>query len=100
MAVTRIRIPAAWERTQEADERLEMSLSELDMSVRTVNFLEDDGIFTVLDLLNCTVDRLLGIKNVGPTTIKSIFVALAKIGFGVPVPSGKEQAEGGYVLLR
>ena len=46
MAVTRIPIPA-WAKTQEADERLALSLSEIDLIVRTVNCLEDEGIFTV-----------------------------------------------------
>ena len=46
MAVTRIPIPD-WARTQKTDDRLELSLSEIDLCVRTVNCLEEEGIFTV-----------------------------------------------------
>jgi DNA-directed RNA polymerase subunit alpha len=80
MAVTRIPIPA-WARTQKADDRLELSLAEIDLVVRTVNCLEDEGIFTVQDLLNCTPERLLEIPNLGEKTLETIYAALAKIGF-------------------
>ena len=39
MAVTRIPIPA-WARTRKADDRLDLSLSEIDLIVRTVNCLQ------------------------------------------------------------
>ena len=80
MAVTRIPIPA-WAKTQKADDRLELSLSETDLDVRTVNCLDEQKIFTVRDLLNCTPDRLLEIPNFGPKTLKTVYKALAKIGF-------------------
>ncbi len=100
MAVTRIPIPAG-AKVKKTDDRLALSLSEIDLPVRTVNFLEEDGIFTVGDLLDCTADRILKIKNVGLTTLESIYVALEKIGFHrVAAQLGEEQAEGGYFLLR
>ena len=80
MAVTRIPIPA-WAKTQKADDRLGLSLSEIDLIVRTVNCLEDENIFTVQDLLNCTPERLLEIPNLGEKTLETIYTALAKIGF-------------------
>lgn len=80
MAVTRIPIPD-WARTQKADERLELSLAEIDLAVRTVNCLEDQGIFTVQDLLNCTPQRLLEIPNLGEKTLETLYAALEKIGF-------------------
>ena len=80
MAVTRIPIPA-WAKTQKADDRLDLSLSEIDLLVRTVNCLEEKGIFTVRDLLNCTPEQLLEIPNLGEITLETIYEALAKIGF-------------------
>jgi len=80
MAVTRIPIPA-WAKVQKTDDRLELSLSEMDLVVRTVNCLEEVGIFTVRDLLNCTPERLLEIPNLGEVTLETIYEALAKIGF-------------------
>ena len=83
MAVTRIPIPE-WAKTQKTDNRLELSLSEIDLVVRTVNCLEDHGIFTVEDLLNSTPDQLLEIPNLGEKTLDTIYQALEKIGFCRP----------------
>ena len=80
MAVTRIPIPA-WAREQKADDRLELSLAEIDLTVRTVNCLEEEKIFTVLDLLQCTRERLLQITNLGEKTVETIYAALEKLGF-------------------
>jgi len=92
MAVTRVRLPD-WERDPKHDCRLDLSVAELDLPVRVVNFLEENGIFTVGALLNCTVERLLAIKNVGLTTVKTIFAALKKIGF---YPARKEGQNDGH----
>lgn len=95
MAITRIPI-SAWEKAHRPDERLELSLAETDLIVRTVNCLEEVGIFTVGDLLKCTPQRLLEIPNLGEKTRETIYVALEKIGFRrvstQPGNSGKEAA--------
>ena len=83
MAVTRVPIPE-WAKTQKDDNRLELSLSEIDLVVRTVNCLEDHGIFTVQDLLNSTPKQLLEIPNLGEKTLETIYEALEKIGFYRP----------------
>jgi DNA-directed RNA polymerase subunit alpha len=83
MAVTRIPIPA-WAKTQKTDNRFDLSLSEIDLVVRTVNCLEDNGIFTVQDLLNSTPRQLLEIPNLGEKTLETIYSALEKIGFYRP----------------
>jgi DNA-directed RNA polymerase subunit alpha len=83
MAVTRVPIPE-WAKTQKNDNRLELSLSEIDLVVRTVNCLEDHGIFTVQDLLNSTPKQLLEIPNLGEKTLETIYEALEKIGFYRP----------------
>jgi DNA-directed RNA polymerase subunit alpha len=85
MAVTRIPIPD-WARTQKADDRLELSLSEIDLCVRTVNCLEEEGIFTVQDLLNCTPEQILEISNLGEKTLQTIYAALDKIGLSRRAP--------------
>ena len=102
MAVTRIPIPA-WAKTQKADDRLELSLSEIDLPVRTVNCLEEKGIFTVQDLLNCTPQRLLEIPNLGEKTLEQIYGALETVGFRRPSRQA-DQPRGGqpapdFVLL-
>ncbi len=80
MAVTRIPLPK-WDEASQADERLDLSLAEIDLPVRTVNALEEQGIFTVRDLLGCTPNWLLRIPNIGEKTLESLYAALARIGF-------------------
>jgi DNA-directed RNA polymerase subunit alpha len=100
MDVTRVPIPA-WAKTQKPDDRLELSLAEIDLVVRTVNCLEDEGIFTVQDLLNCTPDRLLEIPNLGEKTLETIYEALEKIGFHrKPAEATVGQRAEEFALLR
>ena len=66
--------------SDEMAEKLEMSTAEIGLSVRT-NCLEERGIFTVHDLLNCTQADLLSISNFGEKTLEEVYKALEKIGF-------------------
>jgi DNA-directed RNA polymerase subunit alpha len=67
--------------SDELAEKLEMSTAEIGLSVRTTNCLEEKGIFTVHDLLNCTRSDLLSISNFGEKTLEEVYRALEKIGF-------------------
>lgn len=62
-------------------EKLDMSTAEIGLSVRTTNCLEERGIFTVNDLLNCTREDLLSISNFGEKTLEEVYKALEGIGF-------------------
>ncbi len=81
MAATRIPLSAVEEETRSMAERLEMSTAEIGLSVRTTNCLEERGIFTVKDLLNCTRDDLLAISNFGEKTLEEVFKSLDVVGF-------------------
>jgi DNA-directed RNA polymerase subunit alpha len=81
MARTRIPLSQAEEASRSLRERLEMSTAEIGLSVRTTNCLEERGIFTVRDLLNCNRDDLLSISNFGEKTLEEVFEALEQIGF-------------------
>ena len=84
--MTRIPLPA-WERpTVTVDDCLEMSTAEIGLTVRTVNCLEEHGVFTVKDLLSCTRQRLLSFPNFGGKTLEEVYKALDEIGFS-RVPS-------------
>lgn len=102
MAVTRIPIPD-WAKTQKTDDRLELSLAEVDLDVRTVNCLEDAGILTVLSLLTSTPKQLLEIPNLGEKTLETIYAALEKIGFyrtgRQTKPAGAAPAGDDFALL-
>jgi DNA-directed RNA polymerase subunit alpha len=67
--------------SDEMAEKLEMSTAEIGLSVRTTNCLEERGIFTVHDLLNCTRADLLSISNFGEKTLEEVYKSLEKIGF-------------------
>ncbi|MBI2823184.1 MAG: DNA-directed RNA polymerase subunit alpha [Planctomycetia bacterium] len=79
--MTRIPLRAVDEQARELSERLEMSTAEIGLSVRTTNCLEERGIFTVHDLLQCTPDDLLSISNFGEKTLDEVYKALEGIGF-------------------
>ena len=78
---TRIPLIEAEEQRRSMNERLEMSTAEIGLSVRTTNCLEERGIFTVRDLLNCTRKDLLEISNFGEKTLEEVFAALESVGF-------------------
>jgi len=79
--MTRIPLSAFEEQQRNLHQRLEMSTAEIGLTVRTTNCLEERGIFTVRDLLNCTPDDLLGISNFGEKTLDEVYLALEKFGF-------------------
>jgi DNA-directed RNA polymerase subunit alpha len=77
------RIPLRMTDTKAKDiaEKLEMSTAEIGLTVRTTNCLEERGIFTVEDLLNCTREDLLSISNFGEKTLEEVYKALEEVGF-------------------
>jgi DNA-directed RNA polymerase subunit alpha len=68
-------------RLQEMRSKLELNTAEIGLAVRTTNCLEDKGIFTVEDLLNCTPEFLLAIPNFGEKTLEEVYRCLEKLGF-------------------
>ena len=81
---TRIPLSRTEEATRSLQQRLEMSTAEIGLSVRTTNCLEERGIFTVRDLLNCTREDLLSISNFGEKTLEEVYLALEACGFYRP----------------
>ena len=81
MSRTRIPLSREEEHLRLMSERLEMSTAEIGLSVRTTNCLEERGIFTVSDLLQCTREDLLSISNFGEKTLEEVYKALEGIGF-------------------
>jgi DNA-directed RNA polymerase subunit alpha len=79
--MTRIPLPTLNTEEEDLQTRLEMSTAEIGLSVRTTNCLEERGIFTVSDLLNCTRDDLLSISNFGEKTLDEVYRALESVGF-------------------
>ena len=81
---TRIPLSKSEERAQLQRLRLDLSIAEMGLSVRTTNCLEETGIFTVRDLLNATPKKLLGISNFGEKTLEEVYASLEELGFYRP----------------
>jgi len=60
----------------ELERKLNMSLAELELSVRATNCLESEGISTVRDLVMRTEEELLEVRNFGETTLKEVKIKL------------------------
>jgi DNA-directed RNA polymerase subunit alpha len=73
----------------ELERKLNMSLAELELSVRATNCLETEGITTVRDLVIRTDEELLEVRNFGETTLKEVKAKLAERGLqlGMKLPS-------------
>jgi DNA-directed RNA polymerase subunit alpha len=72
----------------ELERKLDMSLAELELSVRATNCLESEGITTVRHLVSRSEDQLLNVRNFGETTLKEVRAKLLEIGLdlGMNVP--------------
>lgn len=64
----------------ELDEKLNMSLAELNLSVRATNCLETENINTVRDLVSRDEELLLQVRNFGETTLHEVRQRLNDIG--------------------
>lgn len=78
---TRIPISKSDENARLRQVRLQLSIAEMGLSVRTTNCLEETGILTVKDLLNTTPKQLLSISNFGEKTLDEVYTALERLGF-------------------
>lgn len=65
------------------ERKLNMSLAELELSVRATNCLETEGITTVRDLVNRTDEELLEVRNFGETTLKEVKIQLQARGLSL-----------------
>jgi DNA-directed RNA polymerase subunit alpha len=73
----------------ELERKLNMSLAELELSVRATNCLETESITTVRDLVIRTDEELLEVRNFGETTLKEVKGKLQERGLtlGMKLPS-------------
>jgi DNA-directed RNA polymerase subunit alpha len=70
---------------QELAQKLQMSIRELELSVRANNCLDVAGITTVGDLARRTEAQLLEIRNFGKTSLKEIKKKLDEIGVSLGI---------------
>lgn len=59
---------------------LEMTIEELDMSVRSFNCLKRAGIDTVEDLINRTEEEMMKVRNLGKKSLEEVILKLQSLG--------------------
>jgi DNA-directed RNA polymerase subunit alpha len=71
------------------ESKLNMPLSDLNLSVRASNCLESENIMTVRDLVSRSEDQLMEVRNFGETTLAEVQQKLRDLGLhlGMRVPS-------------
>ena len=60
---------------------LEMTIEELDMSVRAFNCLKRAGIHTVEDLINRSEEDMIKVRNLGKKSLEEVIQKLQSVGF-------------------
>ena len=60
---------------------LEMTIEELDLSVRSFNCLKRAGINTVEDLINKSEEDMMKVRNLGRKSLDEVVAKLESLGF-------------------
>ncbi len=60
---------------------LEMTIEELDLSVRAFNCLKRAGVNTVSDLINKSPDEMMKVRNLGKKSLEEVISKLESLGF-------------------
>ncbi len=76
---------------EELERKLNMSLAELELSVRATNCLEEAGVTTVRDLVTRTKEELLKIRNFGETTLREVREKLKQLNLDVGMFAAAQQ---------
>ncbi len=62
---------------------LQMSIEELDLSVRSFNCLKRAGINTVEDIINHTEDDMMKVRNLGRKSLEEVIVKIEALGLAL-----------------
>ena len=62
---------------------LEMTIEELDLSVRSFNCLKRAGINTVEDLINKSEEEMMKVRNLGRKSLEEVIWKMASLGFNL-----------------
>ena len=62
---------------------LEMTIEELDLSVRSFNCLKRAGINTVEDLINKSEEEMMKVRNLGRKSLEEVIWKMNSLGFNL-----------------
>ncbi len=65
------------------DKILEMTIEELDLSVRAFNCLKRANVNTVGDLINKSPDEMMKVRNLGKKSLEEVIAKLEELGFNL-----------------
>ena len=65
------------------EKALEMTIEELDLSVRAFNCLKRAGVNTVADLINKSQDEMMKVRNLGKKSLEEVLAKLDSLGFSL-----------------
>ena len=65
------------------EKALEMTIEELDLSVRAFNCLKRAGVNTVSDLINKSQDEMMKVRNLGKKSLEEVLAKLDSLGFSL-----------------
>ena len=68
---------------EEKDKILDMTIEELDLSVRSYNCLKRAGINTVEELIQKTVEDMMKVRNLGKKSLEEVEIKLASLGLSL-----------------
>ena len=63
------------------EKALEMTIEELDLSVRAFNCLKRAGINTVQDLISKSPEEMMKVRNLGKKSLEEVVSKLASLNF-------------------
>ncbi len=69
--------------TNSKEKVLEMTIEELDLSVRSFNCLKRAGINTVEDLIGKSEDEMMKVRNLGKKSLEEVVAKLESLGFNL-----------------
>lgn len=80
-----VALPKMVEKDEKSQEKtLEMTIEDLDLSVRSFNCLKRAGIHTVEDLVNKTEGEMMKVRNLGRKSFEEVMQKLASLGYKFP----------------
>ncbi len=65
------------------EKALEMTIEELDLSVRAFNCLKRAGVNTVQDLVNKSPEEMMKVRNLGKKSLEEVIAKLGSLGFNL-----------------
>ena len=79
-----VALPKMVEKDEKSSEnKLEMTIEDLDLSVRSFNCLKRAGIHTVEDLVNKTEAEMMKVRNLGRKSLEEVLAKLDALGFSL-----------------